>query len=121
MQSVNCITDYHAHIYYDPAKTKEAAAVLRDGIAEAFPDAVIGNWHDEPVGPHLVAMYQVAFATELYERIVPWLSLNRQGLDVLVHPRTGRALADHTEYAIWMGERLPVDEDFLRRHERGET
>ena len=44
-------------------------------------------------------MYQVAFAPEEFGRLVPWLMLNRGGLDVLVHPQTGDAYADHTEHA----------------------
>ena len=44
-------------------------------------------------------MYQVAFSPEEFARFVPWLMLNRGGLDVLVHPQTGDAYADHTEHA----------------------
>ena len=44
-------------------------------------------------------MYQVAFAPEEFGRLVPWLMLNRGGLDVLVHPQTGDGYADHTEHA----------------------
>src|SRR5581483_1003843 len=58
------ITGYHAHIYYDPQSTRGAAADLREAIAAAFPQMRIGAWHDEPVGPHGVAMYQVVFAVE---------------------------------------------------------
>ena len=31
----------------------------------------LGRWHDVPVGPHTAAMYQVAFATELFARSCP--------------------------------------------------
>jgi len=55
------ISDYHAHIYYDPATTRDRAERLRERVAEAFPEAKIGRWHDELVGPHLKSMYQVAF------------------------------------------------------------
>ena len=36
------------------------------------------------------------------------------GLDVLVHPETGDDVADHTDHAIWLGARLPLDVDSLR-------
>jgi aromatic ring-cleaving dioxygenase len=109
------IKGYHAHIYYDPAKTRPRAATLREGIARAFPAATVGNWHDEAVGPHTVSMYQVAFAVEDFSRLVPWLMLNRDGLDVLVHPLAGNAYDDHTVYAMWLGDKLPLKLDVLKR------
>jgi aromatic ring-cleaving dioxygenase len=109
------IKGYHAHIYYDPAHTKTAAAHLREGIGAAFPDATVGRWHDEAVGPHTVSMYQVAFVTEDFPRLVPWLMLNRAGLDVLVHPLAGNAYDDHTVYAMWLGDKLPLKLDVLKR------
>jgi aromatic ring-cleaving dioxygenase len=109
------ITGYHAHIYYDPATTRSAAARLREGLGAAFPAATLGSWHDEAVGPHTVAMYQVAFAVEDFALLVPWLMLNRGGLDVLVHPLAGNAYDDHTVYAMWLGEKLPLRLDVLMR------
>lgn len=106
---------YHAHIYYDPAKSKDVAAQVRDGLGAAVPNATLGNWHDEAVGPHTVAMYQVAFSVEDFARLVPWLMLNRNGLDVLVHPLAGNAYDDHTVYAMWLGEKLPLRLDVLKR------
>jgi aromatic ring-cleaving dioxygenase len=102
------ITGWHAHVYFDPA-TRAAAEALRDGIAERFPDAVLGRWHDRPVGPHPSGMYQVAFAPELLPGLLPFLALHRAGLTVLLHPETGRPRADHTAHALWMGAILPLD------------
>lgn len=106
-RDLEAIQHYHAHIYYDPA-SKERAARLRERIAAAFPDAVIGRWHDEPVGPHPVSMYQVAFATGMLATFMPWLMLNRDGLTILVHPGTGDGYADHTKHAAWLGGMLPL-------------
>lgn len=104
------IPAWHAHIYYDPATTKEVAARLRERVAAAFPDAIIGRWHDELVGPHTRSMYQVVFDDKLFARLVPFLAVHREGLAILVHPSsTGNARADHTAHAIWMGEVLPVN------------
>jgi aromatic ring-cleaving dioxygenase len=107
------IAGYHAHVYYDP-KTRAKAERLRVGIGERFAGR-LGSWHDEPVGPHPVAMYQVAFAAEEFPRLVPWLMLNRDGLDVLVHPMTGDAVADHTRHALWLGKPQPLRIEVLRR------
>jgi aromatic ring-cleaving dioxygenase len=108
------IKDYHAHIYYDPAKTRDRAARLRERVASAFPEAKIGRWHDELVGPHLRSMYQIAFPRTMLASFLPWLMLNRDGLTILLHPETGDAVSDHTEHAAWLGEVLPVKLDALR-------
>jgi DOPA 4,5-dioxygenase len=107
------IGGYHAHIYYDPL-TRAKAERVRRGIGERF-ETKLGNWHDEPVGPHPIAMYQVAFAAQEFPRLVPWLMLNRDGLNVLVHPQSGDSLADHTQFALWLGEKLPLRLETLRR------
>jgi aromatic ring-cleaving dioxygenase len=104
---------FHAHIYYD-ALTKPTAEKLREAIAAQF-TVELGRWRDEPVGPHPTSMYQVAFAPEEFSRLVPWLMLNRSGLDVLIHPQTGDAPADHTGHAAWLGARLKLRLDVLRR------
>jgi aromatic ring-cleaving dioxygenase len=106
------ITGYHAHVYYDP-HTRPLAARLRTAIGERF-QARIGAWHDEPVGPHPRAMYQIAFAAEELPHLLPWLMLNRAGLDILVHPLTGDSLADHTRFAAWLGTPLPLRLETLR-------
>src|ERR1700720_2439231 len=111
------ITGYHAHLYYD-ALTRASAAAIREQIAAQFPKARLGSWHDEPVGPHPVGMYQVAFAIEEFPRLVPWLMLNRDGLDVLVHPLTDDSVADHTQFALWLGTPLPLRIEVLRRGPR---
>jgi aromatic ring-cleaving dioxygenase len=107
------IRGYHAHIYYDPAD-RGPAERLRAAIGEGFA-VELGRWHDEPVGPHPTAMYQVAFAADEFERLVPWLMLNRGELAVLVHPQSGDAYADHTIHAAWLGKKLSLRLDVLRR------
>src|SRR5580698_9444260 len=102
------ITDYHAHIYYDPAKTRDKAERLRERVGTAFPEATLGRWHDELVGPHPQSMYQIAFPTAMLAKFVPWLMLNRDGLAVLLHPETGDDLIDHSDHAAWFGAMLPL-------------
>lgn len=111
------VTGYHAHLYYAP-ETRPIAERLRGAIAARFPQARIGNWHDDPVGPHPVAMYQVAFAVDEFPRLVPWLMLNREELNVLVHPLTDDSVADHTRFALWLGSPLPLRVEVLRRGPR---
>lgn len=106
------IQDYHAHIYYD-GETRKVAARLRSAIEKTF-TVEMGRWRDEPVGPHPQSMYQVKFAKSKFNRLVPWLMLNRRGLNVLEHPNTGDAYEDHATHALWLGEKLKLRLDFLR-------
>jgi aromatic ring-cleaving dioxygenase len=75
----------------------------------------LGRWHDKPIGPHPKSMYQVKFVPEQFGKLVPWLMLHREGLDVLVHPETGDAVRDHTDQALWLGEKLALNIAVLRR------
>ncbi len=113
------IRHYHAHVYYDPASSRDRAACLRERVAAAFPEAMLGRWHDELVGPHLQSMYQIAFPRELLPSLLPWLMLNRDGLTILIHPGTGNDYADHTDHAAWLGEVLPLRLDMLEGAPRG--
>jgi aromatic ring-cleaving dioxygenase len=115
---IAAITSYHAHIYYDPAATREAASRIRNAIAERFPMAQLGRWHDVPVGPHPIAMYQVAFAVEDFPRLVPWLMLNRGELVILVHPNTDDEYEDHAHHAVWLGAKLPLRLEILKRRDQ---
>jgi len=106
------IEDYHAHIYYRNKTEHTIAARIRENV-EANYDVIMGRWHNEPVGPHPVAMYQIAFSNDVFLKLVPWLMLNQQGLSVLIHPNTNDMVADHRDFPIWLGERLPLDIAFL--------
>ena len=107
------ITSWHAHVYYDTGSRPHAAR-LRDWVSERFP-VQMGRWHDVKVGPHPVAMYQVAFASDVFPALVPFLALNRGGLTVLVHPNTSDPHDDHLLHAIWMGAVLDLDASMLPR------
>lgn len=112
MHALAAIHSYHAHVYYDPARTRGAAEALRQCIAERFV-VQLGQWHDVPVGPHTAAMYQVAFGTEVFAAFVPWLMLNRNGLDVLLHPNTLAPRDDHLVHALWLGNQRALKEAVL--------
>ena len=112
MSSPAPILSFHAHVYYDPTHCRGVAEALRQRIGERFV-VQLGRWHDVPVGPHTAAMYQVAFAPELFATFVPWLMLQRDGLDVLVHPNTLAPRDDHLQQALWLGDKLALKETVL--------
>jgi len=98
---------YHAHIYYDPEKTRPVAERVCAAIGEKFRVEVAG-FRDGPVGPHPIANVLVIFKPEEFAGVVPFLMLNREGLDVLVHPLTEDAVEDHSGFAIWLGNPVPL-------------
>jgi aromatic ring-cleaving dioxygenase len=106
------VSGYHAHVYFDPA-TRSVAERLRDTIVSGFA-VTPGGFSDEPVGPHPVSQFNVMFQTEEFQNIVPWLMLNRQGLNVLVHPLTDNMVDDHTAYALWLGSPVDLKVDHMR-------
>ncbi len=97
------IASWHAHVYFDAA-TRDAAWALRQRITTELAGRMeLGRFHEKPVGPHPMWSYQLAVMPDELAYIISWLTLNRGGLDVFVHPNTGDALRDHRDCAVWLG------------------
>jgi DOPA 4,5-dioxygenase len=99
------VRGYHAHVYFDPA-SRPLAERLRATIISQFA-VEPGGFSDKAVGPHPIPQFNVMFDAQEFQRLVPWLMLNRDGLDILVHPLTDDMYGDHSSYALWLGR--PVD------------
>lgn len=100
------VKGYHVHVYFDAA-TRPAAERLRNTLVGMFA-VEPGAFADEPRGPHPVAQFNVIFETPQFQNIVPWLMLNHEAFNVLVHPLTDSNLDDHTRYALWLGTPVPL-------------
>ena len=107
------IRSYHVHLYYD-GTTKQYAGYIRREIARRFKDRIeIGRWRDRaPQGPHPVSHFQVAFPTSMFNKLVPFLALNRGDLHILLHPNTGNGYEDHTKNVMWIGPSIPLAQDW---------
>ncbi len=112
------IHGYHAHVYYDPT-TRARAGQLRETIASAL-GVEVRELSDAPRGPHPVPQFRFMFTAAQFGKIVAWLMLNRQGLDVLVHPLTDNSYDDHSRYAVWLGSPVPLKLNTMRRTYRAE-
>jgi aromatic ring-cleaving dioxygenase len=109
---------YHAHIYYDVATTRGVAERVCAALSEKFPIEIDG-FRDTPIGPHPISNVLVIFKPEEFDRVVPYLMLNREGLDVLLHPLTTDAVEDHRGYAMWLGNPVELKLHTLPQGRRG--
>lgn len=113
IRDIDVIEGYHAHVYFD-ADTIGQARALCEAARDIF-GCEMGRMHERPVGPHPMWSCQLAFGPDLFERIVPWLALNRRGLTVFIHTETDDVIADHTAHAMWLGSMPALNIDALRR------
>jgi len=108
---------YHAHVYYDQ-HSAPAAERLRDALGANFP-VKLGRLNQQPVGPHPISQFAAIFEKEAFQNVVPWLMLNREGLDILVHPLTEDMVDDHTTYALWLGTPITLKLETMQRRGYG--
>ena len=106
---------FHAHIYYDPG-TKPVAETPAGGDRRRDSRSNSAAGMTSRSGRIRSRCIRSPLRPRSSAALVPWLMLNRGGLDVLVHPQTGDAYADHTEHACWLGAPLPLRLEVLRRN-----
>jgi len=106
------VKGYHAHVYFN-ADTRKIAEALRGTIIEKF-DVKPGGFSDDPIGPHPIPQFNIIFEATEFQKIVPWLMLNHEDLDVLIHPLTESSYDDHSKNALWIGTPVPMRLDILR-------
>lgn len=104
---------YHAHIYFDASTVEQARTLASDAWRRFY--VQLGRLHEKEVGPHPRWSVQIAFEASQFDELVPWLDAHRGGLDILVHGDTGDDLKDHTDYAYWLGNEVPLKLEMFRR------
>ncbi len=111
------VQGYHAHVYYDHT-TQPTASALRETLGANFP-VEVGRMSDAPVGPHPVSQFAAIFKPDAFQAVVSWLMLNRQGLDILIHPLTNDMVDDHSVYALWLGSPVALKLETMQRRGYG--
>lgn len=115
-QGIELIRGYHAHVYFDEATWQQAKALCEE--AQQKFNVAMGRMHLRPIGPHPRGSCQLAFGKEQYADLLSWLTLNRNGLTILIHPLTGDDLKDRTKYAIWLGTPEKLNLKALQHHRK---
>ncbi|MGY3803768.1 DOPA 4,5-dioxygenase family protein [Pigmentibacter ruber] len=108
------ILNFHAHVYYT-LESKETAKLLYQEIAERF-RIQLGMMYDFAAGPHTYPQFEVAFTTNEFSNLIPWLMLNRMGLSILIHTNTVYPRDDHLKTCFWLGKQLPLKGEKLPEH-----
>lgn len=86
------------------------AEELRKRIVQEFGELQTYKMHYKPIGPHPIGMFEVDIATPAqFGAFVPWLAIHHGPLSILVHTNTGDGLRDHTQNAMWIGEKLALN------------
>jgi aromatic ring-cleaving dioxygenase len=107
----------------------------------SVPELRIYRLFNQPVGPHVTAMFEVNIHTPAqFGAFIPWLVIHRGPLSALIHPNTdtgvevdeemdgegdgdgdgrGEEERNHTQRATWMGERIPLDLGMFKRMREG--
>ena len=105
--SERMISDFHAHIYFDPAELERAQA-LAATVKERF-GVAIGHFHVKPIGPHPRGSVQMTVPTERFGDVAAWLAVNRADLTIFAHASTGNDRRDHMHNVVWFGPSEPLD------------
>ncbi len=96
---------FHSHIYYS-LESKPAAQKFYKKLQEKFPNVLrMSAMHDLLMGPHPFWMFEADFKSENFMDVIQFLSKHRDGLSILIHPLSGSAILDHTDYAMFLGQK----------------
>jgi DOPA 4,5-dioxygenase len=109
----NAFAKYHAHVYFNKGTTEQARELCQN--AASLFGVTMGRVHEKPVGPHPHWSCQLAFDSTQFDKLIPWLDEHRGGLNILVHPSTGKHLEDHTTNASWLGEPAKLNLEMFRK------
>ncbi|KAI9294566.1 hypothetical protein K502DRAFT_304808 [Neoconidiobolus thromboides FSU 785] len=88
----------------------EKAQILRDTMIRQYPDIIAYQIEEEPEGtPHPAKYFKVhVFTPKQFSQVIPWLTVNRNGLSCLINPVTVNKLKDNLDNVMWLGKKLEM-------------
>jgi aromatic ring-cleaving dioxygenase len=107
------IIGWHCHVYFMPDQ-RDAAVAMNEDVQDHF-RIWDYRWLDAANPIHPTPMFRFQFPTEDLARFIEWITLNRNGLSILIHAITGDDHFDHSYNAMWLGKPLTLDLDGLRK------
>ena len=95
---------FHAHIYFNPKSQVKAEAFHQKMQQSQLQDGT-SPLRFELRGPHPHWMFTVTFTSENFMAMIEFMQKHRDGLSILIHPLSGNELLDHTDYAMFLGQK----------------
>lgn len=105
---------YHAHIYWQNEDQRREALSLREPLREL--GSKVGSIHEDAIGPHPHAMYQVNYNSTIAKEVEGLL--HKAKLHILLHEDTGDDVRDHTVGTRWIGSPLDLNIKWLEEYAR---
>ena len=110
------VQTYHAHVYFALDEFNLAGQV-QVNIAHVLPQlSYVGELIPVPIGPHPMPMFEIHIPATDFKYAMATIDKLRNGLSVLIHPVQHDEVAAHTVDAVWLGEALKLNIDFLKKY-----
>ena|SRR3990170_4455679 len=116
---------YDIHFYFENTETSITNSLeIRQELKDEFPYLNFYQPHLKKIGPHPQPMWEADFSKfdlkhdkneveKQIKLIETWFKENEKCNDhsILIHPNTKDGLKDHTDNAIWVGQKLDLNLD----------
>ena len=109
------IWGFHFHTYYFQSSQKDIVNEFYKLVSsEINPDGqltncAINHLNLSPIGPHPIGSFETCCNATALPNAIGFFMKHRGVLPILLHPLTTSEVIDHTERAMWMGPKVPLD------------
>lgn len=99
---------FHSHVYFE-AHSIEKAEKFHQKFQDLKIPLQVSRMIHKPIGPHPFPMFEVDFKAQNFLEVIRFMQDHREDLNILVHPLSGSQILDHTDYAMFLGEKLNLN------------